>query len=117
MRKVIERTWDTDGETTQPPSNEWVKVLENPKKVVYERPNTLEEEAKEQAEQAQYLAMLEDEKKIQELKQRLIKLNEDIIQDYIGEIVPDIETRKAEFISKHNELRVLLGKEERATKS
>lgn len=51
--------------------------------------------------------------KISELKQRLSQLSEDIIQSSAGEIIDDIDSRKAEFVKLHNELRVLLGKSER----
>lgn len=54
--------------------------------------------------------------KIQEIKNRLIELNNDLVQDLAGEVVPNIEERKAEFINIHNELRVLLGKETRELK-
>ena len=53
------------------------------------------------------------EQKISELKQRLSQLSEDIIQSTAGEIIDDIDSRKAEFVRLHNELRVLLGKSER----
>ena len=53
------------------------------------------------------------EQKIAELKQRLSQLSEDIIQSTAGEIINDIDSRKAEFVKLHNELRVLLGKDER----
>lgn len=49
--------------------------------------------------------------KIYEIQTKLNELNYDIIQDIAGEIVPNIEERKAEFITLHNELRILLGKE------
>lgn len=54
--------------------------------------------------------------KIQKIKNRLIELNNDLVQDLAGEVVPNIEERKAEFITLHNELRVLLGKETRELK-
>lgn len=53
------------------------------------------------------------EQKISELKQRLSQLSEDLIQSTAGEIIDDIDSRKAEFVKLHNELRVLLGKSER----
>lgn len=55
--------------------------------------------------------------RIAEIQQRLVELDQDIVQDIAGEIVPNIEERKAEFITLHNELRTLLGKEPRLTKS
>lgn len=51
-----------------------------------------------------------------EIQERLTQLDQDIIQDMAGEIVPDIEEKKAEFVELHNELRELLGKEPRAVK-
>lgn len=54
--------------------------------------------------------------RIWEIKQRLNELDEDIVQDMAGEVVPEIDLRKAEFIELHNELRTLLGKEPRAVK-
>lgn len=51
-----------------------------------------------------------------EIQERLTQLDQDIIQDMAGEVVPDIEERKAEFVELHNELRELLGKEPRAVK-
>ena len=49
------------------------------------------------------------------IEERLVELTQDIIQSICGEIVPDIEGRKAEFVSLHNELREMLGKEPRQT--
>lgn len=72
--------------------------VENGKVIAYIR-ETTKEELKEQ--------------KIADLKQRLSQLSEDLIQSTAGEIIADIEARKAEFVKVHNELRVLLGKDER----
>jgi len=55
-------------------------------------------------------------KQISELKAKLSTLSEDIVQDQVGEIVPDIEARKAEFVAVHNELRGLLDLEPRGLK-
>lgn len=54
--------------------------------------------------------------RIAEIKQRLEELNKDFIQYYLGAIIPNIEDKKIEFISLHNELRELLGKEPRIYK-
>lgn len=54
--------------------------------------------------------------RIYEIESRLIELDQDIIQDIAGEVVPNIEERKLEFIELHNELRQLLGKEQRKYK-
>lgn len=59
----------------------------------------------------------QNQKRIAEIKARLTALSEDIVQDQAGEIVPNIAERKAEFIAKHNELRVLEGKEPREVQS
>lgn len=58
-----------------------------------------------------------NEQRKSEIKAELSKLSEDIIQSQVGEIVPNIEERKTRFISLHNELRVLEGKEPRKTYS
>lgn len=63
------------------------------------------------------VAEKEKQKRIKEIQARLTELDQDIVQDIAGEIVPNIEERKAEFITLHNELRTLLGKEPRLTKS
>lgn len=55
--------------------------------------------------------------RITEIQARLTELDHDIVQDIAGEVVPNIEERKAEFVTLHNELRTLLGKEQRLTKS
>lgn len=56
------------------------------------------------------------ELRIVEIQNRLLELDQDIVQDIAGEVVPEIDLRKAEFIALHNELRILLGKEPRAVK-
>lgn len=57
------------------------------------------------------------EMRICEIQQRLVELDQDIVQDIAGEVVPNIEERKAEFVTLHNELRTLLGKEQRELKN
>lgn len=57
------------------------------------------------------------EMRIYEIQQCLVELDQDIVQDIAGEIVPNIEERKAEFVTLHNELRALLGKEQRELKA
>lgn len=57
------------------------------------------------------------EMRIREIQQRLVELDQDIVQDIAGEVVPNIEERKAEFVTLHNELRLLLGKKERKLKN
>ena len=47
------------------------------------------------------------------LQSRLNELSQDFIQVSIGAKIDNIETRKQEFVSCHNELRNLLGKEKR----
>lgn len=43
------------------------------------------------------------------IRARLVSLTEDMAQYAAGEEIPDVEDRKSEFISLHNELRTLLG--------
>lgn len=57
------------------------------------------------------------EMRIYEIQQRLVELDQDIVQDIAGEVVPNIEERKVEFVTLHNELRLLLGKKERKLKN
>lgn len=57
------------------------------------------------------------EMRIREIQQRLIELDQDIVQDIVGEAVPNIEKCKSEFVTLHNELRALLGKEPRELKT
>ena len=61
----------------------------------------------------------EEEKKemrISEINSRLTALTQDFVQVECGEIIEDIDSRKTEFVSLHNELRILLGKEPRELK-
>lgn len=48
------------------------------------------------------------------IQARLDALSQDFTQDAVGEVVPNIAERKAEFITLHNELRGLLGLPPRA---
>lgn len=60
----------------------------------------------------------EEEKKqirISEISARLTALTQDFVQAECGEIIEDIDARRAEFVTLHNELRTLLGKEPRKT--
>ncbi len=54
--------------------------------------------------------------RIIEIKERLTSISEDLIQDLVGEIVDDLQTKKIEFINLHNELRMLLGKQPKQLK-
>ena len=47
--------------------------------------------------------------RINEIKPRLEQLSQDLIQAQVGAVFEDLEERKAEFITLHNELRQLLG--------
>lgn len=47
--------------------------------------------------------------RIAEIKPRLEQLSQDLIQAQVGAVFEDLEERKAEFITLHNELRQLLG--------
>lgn len=71
----------------------------------------IDEQAKQSAKE-----YVDTQKRISETKARLTALSEDIVQDLAGEVVPNVEERKAEFISLHNELRVLTGLEPRELK-
>lgn len=63
------------------------------------------------------MSYFENEDEILRLKNRITALTEDIIQDIVGEVVPNIEDKKAEFIKLHSELRIMLGKEPRQIKN
>ena len=61
----------------------------------------------------------EEEKKqlrIAEINTRLTELTQDFVQADCGEIIEDIDARRTEFVTLHNELRVLLNKEPRKIK-
>lgn len=58
-----------------------------------------------------------DQLRIVEITLRLEKLDQDFRQVDLGAIIPDIEERKAEFITLHNEIRALLGKPAREYKN
>lgn len=51
--------------------------------------------------------------RIAEIKPRLEQLSQDLIQAQAGAVFEDLEERKLEFQTLHNELRILLGKEPR----
>ena len=51
--------------------------------------------------------------RIAEIKPRLEQLSQDLIQAHAGAVFEDLEERKLEFQTLHNELRILLGKEPR----
>ena len=53
------------------------------------------------------------QKRISEIKPRLEQLSQDIIQSLAGAEFEDLEERRKEFQTLHNELRILLGKEPR----
>lgn len=78
------------------------KCFENGKIVDYD--NSAEIEAEQ------------NQNRIAKIKQRLDELNKDFIQYYLGAIIPYIDEKKMEFISLHNELREILGKEPRIYK-
>ena len=60
----------------------------------------------------EHIATLEETKLMreQQIKEKLISLSEDFIQDYAGEKIENIENKKREFITLHNELRILQNK-------
>lgn len=51
--------------------------------------------------------------RMHEIQIELNSLNQDLVQDLAGEMVPNIEERKQRFIELHNEMRNLLGKSNR----
>lgn len=59
------------------------------------------------------LKRFENQKRINAIKMRLEQLSQDLIQAQAGAVFEDLEERKQEFQTLHNELRVLLGKEPR----
>ena len=56
------------------------------------------------------LLLIKKQQRIAEIKPRLEQLSQDLIQAQAGAIFDDLEERKQEFQSLHNELRILLGK-------
>lgn len=52
-------------------------------------------------------------KRAEEIKARLSELSQDFVQSWAGAHIADLEARKSEFATLHNELRGLLGKEPR----
>ena len=95
--------------------------LETTKKIVTDFKGKLVFE--EETQTQEYLKAKQDFETIQnnqariaEIKQRLDELNKDFIQYYLGAVISNIEEKKIEFISLHNELRELLGKEPRIYK-
>ena len=55
----------------------------------------------------------EIQQRIVYIRSRLNELTEDFIQSSLGAVFEDLEARKTEFKTLHNELRTLLGKDER----
>lgn len=85
-------------------------VLETERHMFSDREATPEEiEKKNQNERK--------EQQIEMLKQKLREYSDDIVQDLAGEVVPNIEERKTEFMRTHDMLRLLLNKPVRAKKS
>lgn len=70
-------------------------------------------------EKNKYISNTEQNKyfKIHELKQQLTPLNEKLLQDAAGEIVPNLDNIKSEFIQIHNEIRILENKQPRQVKN
>jgi hypothetical protein len=56
-----------------------------------------------------------DEGSVGYLSTRMTELSQDFAQESAGEIVPDIDAKRAEFRRLHGKLRVLNGKQPRAT--
>lgn len=59
------------------------------------------------------LELAKIDRRISEIKLRLSQLSQDLIQAQAGAVFEDLESRKLEFQTLHNELRVLEGKEPR----
>ena len=59
---------------------------------------------------------VDPQEKIAEIKIQLNELNYDLLQDQAGLVVPDLATKKQQFIDLHSELRTLLNKQPRAVK-
>ena len=55
------------------------------------------------------LEFAKQQQRISKIKPRLEQLSQDLIQAQAGAVFEDLEERKAEFITLHNELRQLLG--------
>jgi hypothetical protein len=53
------------------------------------------------------------EKRACEIRKRMEQLSQDFIQHWAGAQISDIEERKVEFATLHNELRSIMGKEPR----
>ena len=71
------------------------------------------QEIAEREQSKKYIDNLEREN---EIKNRLQQLDNDFRQADLGAIFEDLNERRAEFISLHNELRVLKGKKPREYK-
>ncbi len=71
---------------------------------ILEHENFLEEQQQNENQQQKLFC------EVTEIKQKLEKLSEDIIQNIVGEDVPSLETKKKDFFDLHNRLRILEGK-------
>lgn len=80
-----------------------------------ERSKFLDREATHEEIEKKY-SIDNKEKQIEVLKHKLKDYSEDIVQDLAGELVPNIEERKSEFMKAHNMLRLLLDKPIRTKK-
>ncbi|MEG1806432.1 MAG: hypothetical protein RR327_08605, partial [Clostridia bacterium] len=65
---------------------------------------------------AEKLQEMANDKTITKNKARMTQLSQDFVQATIGEIVPNLADKKAEFIRLHNEVRVIEGKAPREVK-
>lgn len=59
------------------------------------------------------LLLAKQQQRITEIKKRLEQLSQDLVQAQAGAVIEDLESRKTEFQTLHNELRLLEGKEPR----
>ncbi|MEG2450614.1 MAG: hypothetical protein RSB09_02655, partial [Clostridia bacterium] len=65
---------------------------------------------------ASELKVTSDQAILAKNKARMTQLSQDFVQVTIGEIVPNLADKKAEFIRLHNEVRVIEGKAPREIK-
>lgn len=75
----------------------------------------IERELTEEELSSMELSRLADikQERLSEIQQRLNDLSQDFVQADLGAVFEDLEQRKNEFRTLHNEMRILLGKEPR----
>jgi len=90
---------------------EFVKNLDGTEEIKEREETQKEIEEREKSERE-----TKRRERIAEINERLSYLSQDFVQVSCGEIIDDISERKTEFVTLHNELRELLGKEKRRIK-